>query len=138
MITDLDSSNESTILIVDDTRINIDILLELLNEYNLAVATNGISAIEIANEEKIDLILLDILMPEMDGFEVCKILKSNHKTQDIPIIFLTAKTDSESIETAYDVGGIDYVTKPFKPKELLARVNRELKLASLIHSLRYF
>lgn len=137
MTNNLNSSDESTILIVDDTETNIDILLEFLEDYIVAIATDGASAIEIANEEDIDLILLDILMPEMDGFEVCKILKQNEKTKNIPVIFITSNTDTESIETAYDVGGIDYITKPFRAKELLARVNRELKLAELIHNLSY-
>ncbi len=127
----------STILIVDDTETNIDILLNLLDDYNIAVATDGLSALEITQEQKIDLILLDIVMPEMDGYEVCKRLKANDKTVDIPIIFITAKTDEASIEMAYDVGGIDYVTKPFKPKELLARVDRELKLRSMIEHLEF-
>ena len=129
--------DNKTILIVDDTESNIDILLEILGNYDLIVATDGFSAIEIANEDKIDLILLDILMPEIDGFEVCRRLKLNDNTKNIPIIFITAKTDEESIERAYDVGGIDYVSKPFKPKELLARVKKELKLSSLINHLNY-
>jgi len=119
-----------TILIVDDTETNIDILLELLDGYDIAVAMDGKAALEIVNEEHIDLILLDILMPEMDGYDVCKLLKANQETKDIPVIFITAKTDENSIETAYDVGGLDYVTKPFKAKELLARVKTQLDLKS--------
>lgn len=126
-----------TILIVDDNESNIDILLGLLNQYDVLVALSGNSAIEITNEEDIDLILLDIMMPELDGYETCKILKSNKKTQNIPIVFITAKDDEDSIEKAYDVGGIDFVTKPFKPKELLARVKTQLKLKSLIEHLEY-
>jgi len=125
------------ILAVDDNETNIDILLELLGEkYDVMVAIDGVSALEIAQEEEIDLILLDIMMPEMDGYEVCKRLKQNPKTKEIPVIFLTAKSDEDSIEKAYDVGGIDYITKPFRPKELLARVNRELKIQSLIKELK--
>jgi len=126
-----------TILIIDDTKANINSLINLLGDtYDILVARNGISALEIANEEQtIDLILLDIMMPKMDGYEVCQKLKANKKTDSIPIIFLTAKTDEESIERAYDIGGIDYVTKPFKPKELLARVKRELKLQELLSDL---
>ncbi len=125
------------ILAVDDTETNIDILVELLGDkYEVMVALDGESALEITEEEKIDLILLDIMMPEMDGFEVCNRLKSNEKTKNIPIIFLTAKTDEDSIEKAYEIGGIDYVTKPFKPKELLARVNRELAMQKMIKDLK--
>jgi diguanylate cyclase (GGDEF)-like protein len=129
--------NEATILVVDDTETNIDILVELLSDlYEVMVALDGESALEIVAEEKIDLILLDIMMPGMDGYAVCKALKSGQQTEDIPIIFITANTDEDSIEKAYECGGIDYVTKPFKPRELLARVNRELKMQELIRDLR--
>ena len=125
-----------TILIVDDTVENLDILGELLNKYDVIDAINGKDALEIVKDEQIDLILLDIMMPEMDGFEVCKILQSNIETKDIPIIFITAKTDEDSIEKAYDMGGLDYVTKPFKPKELLARVKTQLKVQNLQNELK--
>jgi signal transduction histidine kinase len=127
--------NSATILVVDDTETNIDILIELLSDYNVAVALNGERAIKIANKKKIDLILLDIMMPIMDGYETCRRLKLDDKTKDIPIIFITAKVDEKSIENGYDVGGIDYITKPFKPKELIARVKTQLKLKSLIDNL---
>lgn len=126
-----------TILIVDDTKANIQILMELLDErYDVIASRDGQGAIEMAIEDKPDLILLDVVMPEMDGFEVCRELKKNKKTKEIPIIFLTAQTNEDSIEKAYEVGGIDYITKPFKQKELLARVKRELKLVSLINQLK--
>jgi len=128
---------DKTILIVDDTNTNIDILIGLLDEYDVVVATDGSSAINIANQESIDLILLDIMMPNIDGFEVCRRLKQTQTTKDIPIIFITAKTDENSIETAYDVGGVDYVSKPFKPKELLARVKTQLKMRCIIENLEY-
>ena len=124
------------ILVVDDTSINIEIILELLDDdYNVMAAIDGKTALEIAKEDKPDLILLDILMPIMDGYEICKILKSQESTKNIPIMFITSKTDENSIEKAYDVGGIDFITKPFKPKELLAKVSRELKLQKLIFDL---
>jgi len=125
-----------TILIVDDTVSNLDILIELLEEYDVIDTTKGSDALDIVRNEKIDLVLLDIMMPEMDGYEVCKRLKSDPITKDIPVIFITAKTDEESIEKAYNVGGADYVTKPFKPKELLSRVNKELRLQDLMNELR--
>jgi len=124
-----------TILLVDDTEQNIDILVGLLRDYDLLVALDGASALEIVKEEAIDLILMDILMPEMDGFETCRRLKKMEQGKDIPVIFITAKTDEESIEAAYDIGGLDYVTKPFKPKELLARVRTQLKVKQLIDNL---
>jgi len=125
-----------TILIVDDTVSNLDILADILAEYDVVDATNGQDALDILEEEKIDLILLDIMMPEMDGFEVCEKIKENPKTQDIPIIFITAKTDESSIEKAYDIGGSDYVTKPFLPKELKARVKKELNIQDMVMELK--
>lgn len=131
-------NNKATILLVDDTEANIDILLGLLgNSYDMLVALDGQTAIEIAEEEEVDLILLDIMMPDISGYDVCKILKNNRKTREIPIIFITAKTDEESIETAYEIGGLDYVTKPFKPRELKARIKTQLKLKSVIDHLEY-
>jgi len=126
---------ENTILVVDDTITNLDILVEILDNYDVIEVTNGRDALEIVKEENIDLILLDIVMPDMDGFEVCQKLKSDKKTKNIPVIFITAKTDEEAIEKAYDTGGMDYITKPFKPKELLARVNTQLQIQKLISDL---
>lgn len=127
-----------TILVVDDTETNIDILVDLLSDnYDVMVSLDGQSALEIAHTEDIELILLDIMMPHIDGYETCRILKENPNTKEIPVIFITAKIDEDSIEEAYDIGGIDYVTKPFKPKELLARVKNQLKLKSLIANLEY-
>lgn len=121
---------KKNILVVDDTIINIDIIVELLeNDYDLLVAIDGEGAIEIASDEKIDLILLDIMMPNMDGYEVCQILKSDNRTKNIPIIFITAKTDDESIEKAFLVGGVDYITKPFRAKEMKMRVSTHLALS---------
>jgi len=129
---------KSTILIVDDIDTNIDILLELLGEkYDVLVAVDGKTALDIANKEKIDLILLDIMMPEMDGYEVCERLKSSEETHNIPVLFITAKTDEDSIEKAYDIGGSDYITKPFKPRELLARIKTQLQLRKLINNLDF-
>jgi len=130
---------KQNILIVDDEKSNIDILIDLFknininNQYNLIVALSGEKALKVLEKRIIDLILLDIIMPDMDGYEVCKILKSNNKTKNIPIIFITAKTDENSIEKAFDIGGIDYITKPFHPKELLARVSTQLKIVEQAH-----
>ena len=122
---------DKTILIVDDTIENLDIVSNFLMSYDVITSYSGKDAIRILSEEKIDLILLDIMMPYMDGYEVCTQLKSDPKTKEIPIIFLTSNSDEDSIEKAYELGGIDYVTKPFKPKELLAKVTRELYLQDL-------
>lgn len=129
---------KKTILIVDDTETNIDILLELLGEkYDVIVALDGISALEIVEENEVDLILLDIMMPLIDGYEVCSRLKSKESSSNIPIIFITARDDEKSIEKAYEIGALDYITKPFRAFELLARVNVQLKVKELINHLDF-
>jgi two-component system sensor histidine kinase/response regulator len=118
------------VLIVDDVTKNIQLVANFLKQagYDINYAISGKTAINHINREKFDLILLDIMMPEMDGFEVCQKLKSDDETKEIPIIFLTAKTDIDSITKAFKVGGIDYITKPFNKAELLARVKTHLEL----------
>jgi diguanylate cyclase (GGDEF)-like protein len=133
----MNESIEKTILVVDDNESNIDMILAILKEYDVIPSTSGDDALALIKEESIDLVLLDILMPGMDGFTVCKRLKDQPDTKDIPIIFITAKNDEASIEQAYDLGGADYVTKPFKPKELLARVKVQLKLQDLLKELDF-
>lgn len=119
-----------TILIVDDVARNIQILGNILssNGFQIAYAQSGKQALSIAKMQKFDLILLDIMMPEMDGYEVCEKLKSNKKTSEIPIIFLTAKADMDSIVKGFETGGQDYITKPFNSAELLARVKTHILL----------
>lgn len=119
---------ENRILIVDDTAENIDILTSILEDFRLYVSLDGEDAIETANQENPDLILLDIMMPGMSGYEVCSILKSQDKTKDIPIIFITSKTDTDSIVKGFEYGAVDYVTKPFNSSELMARVRTQLEL----------
>jgi putative two-component system response regulator len=122
-----------SILIVDDQPINIQILgkrLQLEN-YSIMAAMNGKIALEMAEEKKPDLILLDIMMPEMSGFEVCERLKSNPETQTIPIIFITAKTDPEDIVKGFKLGAVDYVSKPFNYAELSARIKTHTELKML-------
>ena len=127
-----------TILLVDDVDINLDILREILKEkYDLIFAKDGYEAVEIALNKHIDLILLDIMMPKLDGYKVCNILKHNSKTKNVPVIFVTAKIDEESIAKGYDFGAVDYVTKPYKRKELLARIKTHLEIKSLIQNLEY-
>jgi len=117
-----------TILVVDDVKENIDILVELLRGYDLLTAIDAKTALDLIDNEDIDLILLDIIMPEIDGFEVCKIVKENPNTLNIPIIFITAKDNLEDIKKGFKYGAIDYITKPFKPDELISRVQTHLKL----------
>ncbi len=118
------------ILIVDDYPINLNMLFKLLSQmnYSVRVATNGPRALELAKKETPDLILLDIMMPEMDGFEVCRQLKQDKNCQDIPIIFLTALNENESILKGFEVGGVDYIIKPFRHEEALARINTHVTL----------
>lgn len=122
--------NRQKVLVVDDVTRNIQLVASFLKQsgYDINFSTSGKAALNHTKREKFDLILLDIMMPEMDGFEVCEKLKSNPKTKDIPVIFLTAKTDIDSITKAFEVGGIDYITKPFNKAELLARVKTHLEL----------
>lgn len=116
------------ILIVDDTQINIDILKSMLKnqEYEFLSTTDPYKAIKIIQKENIDLILLDIVMPIIDGYEVCKLLKKNESTKSIPVIFITIK--NENMEKGFEVGAVDYIAKPFKVEELLARVKTHLNL----------
>lgn len=121
---------ENRILIVDDTLENIQILGIILKQkhYRINVAQDGPTALTLAEKVLPNLILLDILMPGMDGYEVCRQLKQNTKTKDIPVIFLTAKADTDSIVTGFETGAVDYITKPFQKMELLARVKTHLDL----------
>lgn len=120
------------VLIVDDVTKNIQLVANFLKQagYEINYAISGINALNHVKNESFDLILLDIMMPEMDGFEVCQKLKENPVTRDIPVIFLTAKTDVESITKAFEVGGVDFVTKPFNRAELLARVSTHMELTN--------
>jgi putative two-component system response regulator len=122
-------NREKTIMIVDDTEMNIVILVEALqDDYELIVAINGLEAIELLEEQKPDLILLDIMMPEMDGYEVLKKLKENPDLDNIPVILLSAITDSDSKTKGFSLGAVDYVTKPFEIVEVKARVKTQLRL----------
>ncbi|MDF1549779.1 MAG: hybrid sensor histidine kinase/response regulator [Bacteroidales bacterium] len=118
------------ILIVDDNSKNIQILATVLakNNYEVEYALRGKDAVELLRTEEFELILLDIMMPEMDGFETCIELKKIKGKQHIPIIFLTAKTDIESIAKGFEIGGVDYITKPFNDRELLKRMQTHLEL----------
>ncbi|MDM8561536.1 hybrid sensor histidine kinase/response regulator [Candidatus Parabeggiatoa sp. HSG14] len=118
------------ILIVDDTPESIRVLMEVIREpnYEILVATNGSIGLEVAMSQKPDLILLDIMMPEMDGYEVCTNLKANSTTQNIPIIFITARDKEEDETKGFEFGAIDYITKPFNPLIVQARVKTQLKL----------
>ncbi|NOY50087.1 MAG: response regulator [Chlorobi bacterium] len=120
---------DKTILIVDDTPENIDVLNGLLSDFKRKIATNGEKALKIAlSDNPPDLILLDIMMPGMDGYEVCQKLRQDKRTLEVPVIFLTAKTEKTDIVKGFEAGGQDYVTKPFDARELMERVKTQLKL----------
>jgi phosphoserine phosphatase RsbU/P len=124
------ASVQKTILIVDDTPINIGVISGALKDsYGTKVATNGEKALAIASGvEKPDLILLDVMMPEMDGYEVCRRLKANPETSDIPVIFLTGQTQADDETKGFDVGAVDYIHKPFSAAVVKARVRTHLML----------
>ena len=120
---------EETILLVDDNSANLQILHETLDGhgYKLLVAKNGQSALAIAQKAKPSLILLDIMMPEMDGYEVCKRLMADENTKQIPVIFVTALTGDEDEAKGLTLGAVDYITKPFNPELVKARVRIHLE-----------
>ncbi len=119
------------ILVVDDNQPNLKVVSSSLKieGYNIALALDGTSALKVLDDNKIDLILLDIMMPGIDGFEVCRRIKQNEKLKDIPVIFLTAKNQTEDVVEGFKAGGVDYITKPFNRAELLIRVNNHLELS---------
>jgi response regulator RpfG family c-di-GMP phosphodiesterase len=126
----LNSAEKATILVVDDTPDNLALMHNLLKwDYHVKIASNGEKALKIAASGlPPDLILLDIMMPDMDGYEVCRQLKRDPGTMDIPIIFITAKTDEEDERKGLELGAIDYITKPISPPIVMARVKNHLAL----------
>ncbi|WDP83795.1 MAG: response regulator [Desulfobacter sp.] len=124
---------KNLVLAVDDKPKNLQFLGRLLsdNGYEVAMAQNGSQAINFVQKESPDLILLDIMMPEMDGYEVCRQLKQDVGACHIHVIFLTAKTDTQDVVKGFEAGGVDYVTKPFNSAELLARIRTHVDLNAL-------
>ncbi len=122
--------NKYEILIIDDTPDQLEMAMLVLknNNYKVRVASKGAAALKLLEKQKPDLILLDIFMPEIDGFELCRIIKQNDNYKNIPIIFLTASDDEQSIIKGFESGAQDYVTKPFNTTELLVRVNTHIRL----------
>jgi len=119
---------KSTILIVDDVPDNITVLTNILSDYNLKAANNGAKALEIASRFRPDIILLDIMMPDMDGYAVCKRLKRDLHTKNIPVIFVTAMDEVTDEARAFELGAVDYITKPVSPPVVRARVKTHLNL----------
>jgi len=124
------SNSKYKILVVDDVEDNITIVNTILKDatYTTITANDGLTMLRIAHNQEVDLILLDIMMPIMSGIEACRYLKADEKTASIPVIFLTANADRDTLTKAYHVGGSDYIRKPFFKEELLARVESRLKL----------
>jgi PAS domain S-box-containing protein len=124
---------QSSILIVDDTPSDLSLLADILTkqEYRVWTATNGQTALEIIQAEPPDLVLLGIIIPKMDGYDVCRQLKADEKTRDIPVIFITALTDMEDTFKGFEVGGVDYIIKPFQSREVLVRVKTHLAIRKL-------
>jgi len=118
------------ILIVDDVSENIKVAISILKneDYNFSYALDGKQAVEVLKTKRFDIILLDVMMPNIDGFQLCKIIKNSPAIEDTPIIFVTAKVDIESIQKGFELGAVDYVTKPFQSIELKSRVANHLEL----------
>ncbi|MCG8618475.1 MAG: response regulator, partial [Desulfobacterales bacterium] len=120
------------IMIVDDSPTNIDILAATLkDQYRLTIAKSGRTALDRIDKQIPDLILLDILMPEMDGFEVCRRLKADKRTRDIPVIFITAVEAAEHKTRGFELGAVDYITRPFPKSEVRARVRTHLAMRQM-------
>ncbi len=131
-------SKKQTILVVDDTLENLKLLVDMLSQqgYRVRPAPNGKHALATVQKELPDLILLDIMMPDLDGFEVCRRLKADEYTRDIPIIFISALNEVFDKMTAFSIGGVDYITKPFHMEEVLARIHTHLTLEEMHHKLQ--
>ena len=134
----VESSKKDSILLVDDTASNLEILVNFFSEqgFQVSVAVDGESALEQIRHDLPDLILLDVMMPGIDGFETCRRLKANERTADIPVIFMTALSETMDKVKGFSVGGVDYVTKPIQHEEVLARVHTHLMLRSLQEKLQ--
>lgn len=139
-MTKVDNSQKQSllVLIVDDVPENLAVLHDALDEsgYMVLVANSGAAALEVTQDAEPDVILLDALMPEMDGFEVCKRLKANNKTSHIPVIFMTGLTETEHVVAAFQAGGSDYVTKPIRVNEVLVRMSSHLQTSRQVHQAR--
>jgi diguanylate cyclase (GGDEF)-like protein len=133
----IDNIKDKTILAADNTKSHLDMVLSILKDYNVIACTSGTDALEIVKTEQLDLILLDILMSEIEGMSVCAKLEQIMDAQKIPIIFMTPQTDEKSIDKVYELGGADYVTKPLKPSQLLARVAVHLQLQDVTSQLDF-
>lgn len=133
----MDKNLSSSVLIVDDNPKNLQVLASILRtcKYKVAMVKDGIKAIKFIKSRKPDLILLDIMMPDIDGFEVCEKLKQDDSTKDIPVIFISALAEIEDKVKGFEAGGVDYITKPFQQQEVIARVQTHLELRNAYEKL---
>ncbi|WP_186429702.1 hybrid sensor histidine kinase/response regulator [Clostridium sp. BSD9I1] len=131
-------SDSTKIMIVDDTLLNLKLLADLLSEhgYQVQPVSSGVKALKSVVIEKPDLIILDVIMPEMDGYEVCRQLKLDEHSRDIPVIFISALDEAANKVIGFKAGGVDYITKPFQKEEVLIRVETHLSLSRLQHQLQ--
>lgn len=128
----MDDLSDCSILVVDDAEANIDILVEILaDDYDISVAMDGEAALEAVEEEIPDLILLDIMMPGMDGFEVLRRLKADERTRDIGVVFITGAAEEDDAAKGLELGALDFIAKPINPPIVKARVKNYLELISL-------
>jgi len=132
-----DQPYKADLLVVDDVPLNLHLLVHVLTKqgYKVRPASSGPAALAAAQANPPDMILLDIMMPEMDGYEVCRRLKGDERTRDIPVIFISAVDQAADKIKAFEVGGVDYVTKPIQPGEVVARIETHLKLRELRRNL---
>lgn len=129
----MDNTEKNSILVVDDQPNNLKVISSVLSsQYTLFIANSGDRAVKILERTIPDLILLDVMMPDMSGYEVCELLKKNPLTADIPIIFLTAKSDIDDIVKGFELGAVDYITKPFNIREVVVRINNQIQLANAL------
>lgn len=128
-----ENSKDASVLIVDDTEPNVRLLAHVVKKegYEVMAAFSGGDALSLIEKRKPDIILLDVMMPEMNGFEVCEYLKDHRDYKDIPVIFLSALSETDSKVQGFNVGGVDYITKPFQREEVLARIDLHVKLRKL-------
>jgi len=133
-LTDFDRNRfDKSVLIVDDISSNLQLLSAIISPqgYSVYLASSGLEAMKIVKSKSVSIILLDIRMPEMDGFEFCRLLKADPQIQDIPVIFISAFDDEQSILTGFQLGGVDFISKPFRKEEILARLKNHLRLADM-------
>ncbi len=125
------TDRQFSVLVVDDNKENLKVVSNFLKEmgYQIALSLSAKDALKILHDNEIDLILLDIMMPEVDGYTLCRELKASEELKEIPVIFLTAKTETSDLVEGFQAGGVDYITKPFQKEELIVRVRNHIELA---------